>query len=346
MGDARYRMGRRSVLSLAAGVLIGAAPAPVTPDGVGLLVAGPDGGLVDRWAEWLTPTLSRVLAPDTGLRRDIVGGTDGVTAANQFEARIVPDGTTALLLPGSAAMAWLVGDPRARFDAARWVPALAGVTPSLVASRVSAGRILGGAPLRLAASGPTGPDLPAMLELDLLGANWHPVFGLDETTAQVALAQGSVDAICLHGRRVLDMSYALRAAGAPPIFTFGMTDETGQVQRDAAFIDVPDATELLRAGARANEHLRAAWRATIAAGQLEVALVLPQLSPASMVALWRRACAQAAGSPAVQAQAVALGVRALSMPAATACTGAVTTDSASLLALRQWLATRLDYHPG
>ena len=344
MDDARTRLGRRSAIGLAAAALVAAAPA--IPDGAALLVAGPDGGLVDQWAEWLEPSLRRVLAPDTGLRRDVVGGLDGVTAANQFEARIQPDGSTGLLLPGSAAMAWLVGDPRARFDAARWVPALAGVTPSLLASRISVGRILGGAPVRLAASGPAGADLPAMLALDLLGANWHPVFGLSETTAQTALAQGSVDAVCLHGRRVLDMSYALRASGAPPIFTFSTADEGGQPQRDPAFIDVPDAMELMKAGAPADEHLRAAWRATIAAGQLEVALVLPQLTPAAMVALWRRACAQAVGSPPLQAQAVSLGVRPLPVPAATVSTAAVTTDGPSLLALRHWLATRLDYRPG
>jgi hypothetical protein len=92
--------------------------------------------------------------------------------------------------------------------------------------------------------------------------------------------------------------------------------------------------------------LRAAWRATIAAGQLEVALVLPQLTPAAMVALWRRACAQAVGSAPVQAQAVAAGVRALPVPAATASTAAVMADGAALLALRHWLATRLDFRPG
>jgi hypothetical protein len=339
------RLGRRSALMMSAGALLGAAPA-MPPDGAGLLVAGPEGGLIDLWADWLEPNLRKVLAPETGLRRDVVGGTDGVTAANQFEARIPPDGSTGLLLPGSAAMAWLVGDPRARFDAARWVPALVGVTPSLLASRVSAGRILGGAPVRLAASGPAGPDLPAMLALDMLGANWRPVFGLSDSAAQVALAQGSVDAICLHGRRVQDMSYALRAAGAPPIFTFGATEDGGQPQRDPAFIDVPDAMEVMASGAPADEHLRAAWRATIAAGQLEVALVLPQLTPAAMVALWRRACAQAVGSAPVQAQAVAAGVRALPVPAATASTAAVMADGAALLALRHWLATRLDFRPG
>ena len=333
-----HRVSRRTVLGAGAAALLGAAP---VTDGLTLLVGGPDGGLLDHWADWLEPGLRRVLAPETGLRRDRVGGNDGVTAANQFEARIPPDGATALLLPGSAAMAWLVGDPRARFDAARWVPTLAAVTPSLVSSRISAARILAGAPLRLAASDPAGLDLPAMLALDLLGANWRPVFGLTEAAGQVALAQGGVDAVCLHGRRVLDASYALRAAGAPPVFSFGMVDEL----RDPALIDVPDAAELLPA-APVDESLRLAWRATIAAGQLEAALVLPQLTPAAMVALWRRACAQAVGLAPVQAQTVMAGVRALPAPAATASIAAVTADASALLALRHWMATRLEYRPG
>ena len=345
MLDRGVRLGRRSVMGLTASAMLGAASQPPLPDGAGLLVAGPDGGVVEMWAEWLEPVLRRVLAPDIGLRRDVVGGTDGVTAANQFEARVAPDGATALLLPGAAAMAWLVGDPRARFDAAHWVPALAAVTPSLVASRISVARIQGGAKLRLAAASATGPDLPAMLALDLLGADWRPVFGLSEAEAQIALAQGSVDAVCLHGRRVQETSYALRAAGAPPIFTFGLVDETPP-QRDPAFIDVPDASELLAAGALADEHLRTAWRATIAAGQLEVALVLPQLTPAAMVALWRRACAQAVSSASVQSQIVSFGVRALQVPAANFSTAAMTVDGPSLLALRHWLATRLDFRPG
>ena len=348
MDDARARFGRRTMLGaglgLGAAMLAGAAPTTF-PDGATLLVAGPSGSAVDAWAGWLEPTLLRVLAPRAGLHRDLVGGVDGVTGANQFEARTAPDGTTALLLPGAAAMAWLVGDPRARFDAAHWVPALAGVTPSLVVSRISMPHILGATPLRIAASTPAGPELPALLALDLMGANWKPVFGLSEAAAQQALAQGAVDAVCLQGRRVAETARRLAAAGAPPIFTFGMTDQTGQPQPDPAFPGVPNAGALL--GARVPEdQLRSAWSATVAAGQLEVALVLPQLTPAAMVALWRLACEQAAASDFVQAQAASLGVRPLPAPAATASTGAVTADAAALLALRHWLATRLDYRPG
>jgi len=56
------RLGRRAALLLGAGALLGAAPT-MPPDGPGLLVAGPDGGLIDQWAEWLEPAVRRVLAP-------------------------------------------------------------------------------------------------------------------------------------------------------------------------------------------------------------------------------------------------------------------------------------------
>ncbi|MEJ1978178.1 MAG: hypothetical protein WDN49_20745 [Acetobacteraceae bacterium] len=315
------------------------------PEGATLLVAGPSGGPVDTWAEWLAPVIGHALPPGTAIRKAIVGGTDGVTGANEFEARTVPDGSTALLLPGSAAMAWLVGDPRARFDAAHWVPALAGVTPGVIASRVSAAQMLSGTTLRIAASGPASTELPALLALDLLGVHWRPVFGLRETAAREALAQGTVDAVCLHGRRVAEMAQACAAIAAPPAFTFGVVDEDGRRQRDPAFADVPDASELLSQRAL-NGPLRNAWRATAAAAQLDIALVLPQLTPASMVALWRWACAQATESSALQAQASSVGVRPLSTPGpATTNTAAVAADAAALLELRHWLATRLDYRP-
>ncbi|WP_216850847.1 hypothetical protein [Acidisphaera sp. L21] len=320
-----------------------AATAPFA-DGVTLIVAGPGGGPVDSWAEWLAPSLGKALPPGTQLRKDLVGGIDGVTGANQFEARTVPDGGTALLLPGSAAMAWLVGDPRARFDVGHWVPALAGITPGLVVSRLSLAQVMAGASVRIAASGPSGQELPALLALDLLGVKWTPVFGLTDAAASAALADGEADAVCLHGRRVAEMAQLLASTGVRPLFSFGSVDDTGRRVRDPAFPDTPALSELM-AVRPATPGMRNAWRATAAASELDMALVLPQLTPASMVALWRRACAQAIGSSPVQEQASALGVRPQGVPAATASTTAVLADATAQLELRNWLATRLNYRP-
>ncbi len=340
------QIARRLFLGAAGATAIGAAAtADPFPDGATLLMGGPGGGPAGSWADWLAPGLGRALPPGTALRRDVVGGADGVTAANVFEARTIPDGSTALLLPGSAAMAWLVGDPRARFDTARWVPALAGVTPGLVVSRVPAARAFAGAPMRLAASSPTGPELPAMLAMDLLGATWAPVFGLSDGAAVDALAQGQVDAMCLRGRRVPEVLQALAQAGALPLFAFGSLDETGTRQRDPAFPTVPTVDGLM-GGRGGDEALRRAWFATAAASDLDIALVLPQLTPAAVIALWRRAAALAAGSGAVHAQTAALGVRSLAAPAATTSTAAIVADASAQLALHGWLAKRLDYRPG
>ena len=225
-------IGRRLLLGSAAALAAGAAALPnaAFPEGATLLVAGPEGGPLDGWAGWLAPSLGRALPPGTTLRKDVVGGIDGVTGANQFEARTVPDGGTALLLPGSAAMAWLVGDPRARFDVGQWIPALAGVTPGLLMSRMPIAA--GGPPLRIAASGPAGAELPALLALDLLGVPWVPVFGLVDATAISALSTGQVDAVCLHGRRVAEFAQLLGAVGVRPAFSFGSVDEAGQRQRE------------------------------------------------------------------------------------------------------------------
>ena len=322
-----------------------AAGSTAFPDGATLLVAGPNGGGIDSWAEWIGPTLRHALAPGVVLHKDLVGGFDGVTGANQFEARTVPDGTTALLIPGSAAMAWLIGDPRARFDAATWIPVLAGVTSSVLASRVPLSKINSGAKIRVAALGPAGAQLPAMLVLDLLGANWEPVYGLNAAAAHAALTNGNVDAIYIHGHRVTEAAALTAAAGAPPIFGFGVFDEQGRMQRDPAFPDLPTGDELL-AALPPEASLRTACRASAAAAQLDMALVLPQQTPAAMVALWRRACSQAAGAAPVMAQAASLQVRPLPVPAATASTAAVTADATALLDLRHWMATRLDYHAG
>jgi hypothetical protein len=128
-----------------------------------------------------------------------------------------------------------------------------------------------------------------------------------------------------------------------PVFSFGSVDDAGARRRDPAFPDLPCFDEFLAARPAGDEALRRAWFATAAASGLDIALVLPHLTPAALVAQWRHAAAQAAAT--VQAQASAAGVRALASPAANGATAALVTDTAAQLALRQWMARRLDWRP-
>jgi hypothetical protein len=341
------RAGKLSAAPARAAVPAAAVSVAPFPDGARLLVAGPSNGALSGWADAVLPALEQSLPPDTSIRRAVVGGADGVTGANQFEARGVPDGLTVLMAPGQAVLAWMVGDPRAQFDVGHWVPVMAGVTSGLVAGRPTIaapdGRI------RIAVGGSVaGPDLPALLGCELLGAPPEPVFGLTDPAAlQSALAQRTVDAVFLRGNAVTEQFPALASVGAQRLFTLGAFDDAGRMVRDPALPDVPSLAEVyeIRSGRRPSGPLYAAWAAAAAASLLEFALVLPQLTTAAMVSLWRRAGTEATAAGSVQMVAAALGVRPLAGPAATAITMAAAADGSALLDLRRWLATRFNWHP-
>ena len=355
---------RRLLLSLCAGlpVLLGragrgfAAPSfgisPALadtpfPDGATILVAGPDGGAMGRWADLLKPALAQALAPGIVVRQTAAGGPDGVTGANQFDTRVSPDGRTVLLAPGETALDWLVGDPRAKFDVAHWVPVMACVAPAVVVGRRAV--FASGGIVRIAAGHPAGHDLPAVLGIELLGGRAQLVPGIDddEGALQAAFASNAVDAVLLRGHRVPDQAKALTDAGAEPIFVLGARDDSGALNRVAAFTDVPTFPELYaaRRGAAPAGPIFQAWCAAAAASQLEFGLVLPQLTPAAMVARWRSAGTDAAGALDVRFPALSLDVLALGGPAATANTAPVAANEAALLALRKWLASRFNFRP-
>jgi len=226
------------------------------------------------------------------------------------------------------------------------VPVMAGTSAGIVVGRSTVLAREGRA--RVAAAGPTGVDLPALLGIQLLGARMEPVFGLGEPAAALsAFSQGAVDAVLVRGHRVPEQLTAYAEVGAAPLFALGVLDDSGRAVRDPAFADVPHFAEVFgaRNGGKPGGPLGEAWRAVAAAVQLEFGLVLPQLTPAAMVALWRRAGTDAAASLGVQAAAATVNVRPLSGLAATANTAAIAANASALAELRRWLAGRFNWKP-
>jgi len=322
-------------------------PTAPFPDGATLLVAGPDGGRLAEWGRLIAPGLRRPLPPGTGVRLTTAGGADGVTGANQFDTRAAPDGRTLLLAPGEAVLSWLVGDPRAKFDVGDWVSVLAGVTPSIVVGRIAAQALQAGHPARVAATSIEGPDLALLLGVELLGARAVPVFGVSEQSLQSAIAHGSVDVALLRGEHVPARAAALATAGAHPIFSIGAADLSGAPAREIAFPELPFLEELYTSlhGRRPAGPLYRGWRAAAVASRLVFGLVLADLTPAAMVALWRRAGVDAATGLDFGLAAAAASLRPLPGPAASSGTAPIAADMAGLLALRQWLNSRFNWHP-
>jgi hypothetical protein len=202
--------------------------------------------------------------------------------------------------------------------------------------------------VRIATAHPAGHDLPAVLGIELLGNRAQLVPAAVGTgTIEAAFARNAVDAVLLRGHKVPAQVEALAAPGVAPIFALGIHNDDGALVRDPEFPATPTLLELYvkRRGAALNGPIRQAWLAAAAASQLEFGLVLPQLTPAAMVAMWRRAGTDAAGTLDVQSAAMALSVRVLAGPAATASTTPVAAGEPALLALRKWLLSRFNWRP-
>jgi len=309
-----------------------------------MIVAGPEGGRVDRIATQLAPLLARRLSPGAIIRRRGTGGVDGVTGANQFSTRASPDGETVLLVPGAAALAWLTGDTRAHFDTASWVPVMAGMSSGVLVGRLPDGAITQGARLRIAAD-LTGFDLPALLAVDLLGAAPVPVRGLrNDAAVRDALLQGHIDLVFLRDRQVAERLVALQRVGAVPLFSLGAITDSGSLARDPSFPALPHFAEYFatRRGASPGGLLFAAWQAAASASQLDFALVLPQLTPASSVSAWRQAGAAAADTVGWYPPGT---FRVLPPAAATAFVTSTAAAPPAQLELRRWMAVRLDWRP-
>lgn len=338
--------GARAASQLSAPVA--AVPAVPFPDGVEILVAGPQGGLLGHWGEVVGAALGDALPAGTRVRTTCAGGTDGVTAANQFEARVPPDGSTVLLTPGAAALNWLAGDPRAHFDAGHWVPVMAGIAPAVVVIQSAVMPLRRDQTVRLAASSPIGPQLPALLAFDLLGLRLAPVFGLMEQNAVIAaFAERKVDAVLACGQNVPAQLARLQQCGGQAAFVLGALSGGEAPAHDLALPGVPTFVELHVAlrGTQPHGPRYHAYRAAAAATQLEFGLMLPQLTPAAMVSLWRRAAGRATEAPSVQALAASVSVQPLEGIAAAAAATSVAANTAALLDLRGWLASRLHWRP-
>lgn len=305
--------------------------ATTVPEAATLLAPGPEDGATARIARRAAAGLARGLVQAAAVRVSVLGGPDGITAANRFASSAVPDGLVLLMLPGLAAHAQFVGDSRARYDPRQW-PAICGsLQPCILAGR---GAVSDAAPVRLALPGPAAPEVAALLALDMLGRRAVPVFGLAGAAAEAAVQAGQADALPLAGAALGPRAGAL---GLNCWFCF---DSAGQ-PRDTALPLVPMLGELMLDPQRLD--LLEAVRAGGAALRTRGLVVLPALTAADVVALWRGAAQRWSEE---EPEAIEAGARRIGAAAATAHAAALCPQSDVALAYREWLLRRLNWRAG
>lgn len=339
------RLARRQLLrgSLAgASLLLGGAGEdfilPALDEDPSIIVAGPVDSHIAAWARLMLPALRASLG-NAGLHLRCIGGRDGVTAANQFQARATPDGSQALLFAGSLALPWMAGDCRAQFEPSRLLPLVSLSGPGLVMLRggLSADRR---SPVRLACGHGPDPAQTALMAFDLLGIPAEIVPHAQDRVA--AVARGDVDVVFLTGERVAEQAMALRGAGLRIAFT---TSGHSSAFDDAPFDDAPNFLELLPPAQVAEDPRVAAWRAMAEAGGLELVLALPRFSAAASVANWRTAIRAVLAGGALPARVARSRLTLLTDPGALSALRSIGADPDAQLALRRWMATRMNWQP-
>ncbi|PWS38249.1 hypothetical protein DFH01_02845 [Falsiroseomonas bella] len=324
---------RRGVI---AGLLAVAAARPLAaatavPEAATLLAPGPEEGAAATYAQRAARGLARGLVHAAAMRVSVLGGADGITAANRFAVTAPADGRMLLALPGQSAQALLIGDPRARFEPRQWPAVTASLVPALLAGR---GPLAAAHPPRLALAGPGAPEVAGLLALEMLGRAATPVFLPAAMAPEAAVAVGSADAIVLTGGGAVARAAAL---GLTPWFAFDLAAGG----RDPHLPDVPALGELL--ADPAHPDLLAGCRAAAAAMRARAVVVLPTLTPADSVALWREAARRwgEAEPDAAEAGAHRVHAQAAADLLATLCPA-----PGGVLAYREWLHRRLAFQAG
>ena len=304
--------------------------------GPALNVAGPRESDLAAWARLIAAPLATGLMQGGQLDLHYGGGVDGVTAANQFDARAVPDGREALLFPGSVVFGWLTGGRPVRIDCAHVLPLLAALGPGVLMVRGALPAPGGRAnhpPLRLAGATQPNGTLVALLGLDLLGI------------AAIRVARESdATAVFLHGPHAAARVPGLVAAGYAP----ALSTRDGPPFRDdgADFTRAPFFLASLSATRLRHDSLVAAWHALAGAADLCAALVLPRLSPAESIGRWRHAAQSVVADDSLAARA---GLEAMHLVAGEEAGDALAPmrlAPPAQIALRRWLSDRAGVQPG
>lgn len=316
---------RRTLLAAGAAAL--AAPAVLRAQGVSFagqtiewVIPFAEGGGSDVWARFLAPFLSRHLPGRPNVIVRNVPGGGSITGTNEFYQRARPDGLTFIGTSGSTQFPFLLGDRRVRYDYANMPPVLVSPTGGVVylparfnvRSASELGR-LRGQELVYASQGPTSLDLVPMLAFLVLGLNVRHVFGMrGRGEGRLALERGeatidyqTTSAYLAQVRPMVERGQVV------PLFSWGVLDSQGHVQRDPTFPDLPHFVEAYQMmhGRRPSGVEFNAYMAFFAAGfAAQKPAMLPPRTPPEIVQTYRRAFAAAIADPELQAnKAEALG---------------------------------------
>lgn len=259
------------------------------------------GGGSDVWARFNAPFLTKYLPGNPTVVVKNVAGGGSITGANQFAASAKPDGLTLLGTSGSTQFPYLLGDPRVRYEYKDWHMVMAAPTGGVayISSRFGVKSVadlgnLKGQKLVYASQGATSLDLVPLLGFRMLGLDVQHVFGMKSRgEGRLAFERGEATIDYQTSAAYIKNSLPLVKEGkAVPLFSWGVTNDNGDIVRDPAFADLPHIGEAIKM-VTGKEPSGAEWEAfkafLIAGFPAQKLLVLPKGTSREIVETYREA---------------------------------------------------------
>jgi len=264
------------------------------------IIPFPEAGGTDVWARFFVEPLGRELqGRPTIIIRNVPGG-GSITGANMFAQRAKPDGLMLLGTSASTQFPYLLDDPRVKYDYRDWTALLASPTGGVVFVRPdvgirNAGEIprMTGQTLKFGSQGAISLDIIPLLAFELLGMKVEPVFGMSRGQARLAFERGEAGIDFQTTSAYLKQVVPLVQEGkAVPLFSFGVLDESGNLQRDPSFPDMPHFGEVYETvhGRKPSGPAFEAYKSFLQAGfGAQKALFVPKETPKEIVDAYTQA---------------------------------------------------------
>ncbi|MDI2090018.1 hypothetical protein [Commensalibacter oyaizuii] len=317
-------------------------PVDSSPNGddinsLSLIVGSPQNSDLGRWSSRIASAFAQGFQFNDPLPLRYTTGYDGVTAANLFDTRIAPDGNTALITSGNTIIAAMAGDKRVHFDYERWIPIITTLSPSIAIARQpfhnSIPDLLKNRTMKVAVSNILGKELPTLLGISLLQINAVPVTGLTTHDMAVkALRNREVDVIQLSTAQGFADLPILLKEGFHVFFSLDNSTQYGP-----NFISLYNQLHHSREG----NTLLEAWNALTLAARMDIAVILPMLTPSALVTKWRLCTSKVLQTPDIIQIAQQSNLTFQENPACNDTINQMSPSIITTMALRRWLTMKM-----
>jgi tripartite-type tricarboxylate transporter receptor subunit TctC len=245
--------------------------------------------------------------------RNVPGG-GSIPGANQFNSRAKPDGLHVLISSSSTVMNYTFRRSKFELDLAKMQPVVLSpqgsvvyVAPSVGARSLKDVAKLKGQQLTFGGNTPTGAELRVTTAFDLLGLDVKYVWGIERGPARLAFERGefTINYDTTPGF-MKNASQLVKAGKAVPLFSLGVLDGKGDLQRDPNFKDLPSFAEVYEAihGKKPSGPGYEAWKAVLKMGVMaNKSILLPAATPAPVAEAWRAAIKKTLEDPEFDAKA-------------------------------------------